>query len=140
VPVANDCPALGYSALVGLSFVAGDQTRRLEIFATHGAGSAATIGGKINRLVRYMRIFPQADLVAMGHVHECVAYRKPHLFRSDLDADEHETLGLITGTYLRTYTVGHSGYGERAGYDPTPIGHPVVTIVPETLALSVGWA
>lgn len=139
---ALGCPPLGYTSLIRLVFEALDGSRDMTIMATHGSGGARTEGGKLNRLISTMQI-AKADLVLMGHVHTCLMHREPRLIRMDLEEGaelgETSTIGVVTGTYLRTYCHGHSGYGERAGYKPTPIGHPVITITPRTLEMTVGW-
>lgn len=143
--IAGDlgCPELGYTSLIRIVFEAKDGSRDMTIMATHGSGGARTEGGKLNRLIATMQI-AKADLVLMGHVHTCLMHRDPRLIRIDPDGapaelGETSTMGVVTGTYLRTYCHGHSGYGERAGYKPTPIGHPVIVITPRTLEMTVGW-
>lgn len=135
------CEVLGYSGFVDLQVVAPEGQRTLRIMATHGSGGAQTLGGKINRLERLGRQHETVDLVCMGHVHACLdAWLSPRLgVRDGVIHDDSMTLGVITGTYLRTYTEGHSGYGERAGYDPTQIGHPCVVWIPRTGELWVRW-
>jgi hypothetical protein len=131
-------PALGYTCLFTLRFVAGKAHRDLAVMATHGSGAAATPGGKLNRLIRTMQSV-DADLVLMGHVHDSISYGRARLYQDGDRIGEREQLGVVTGTYLATYSQGHSGYGERAGYAPVRLGHPVITIVPRTLSMSVGW-
>ena len=133
------CPPLGYAALITLRFIGpGGHSRDLRIMATHGAGAAATPGGKLNRLIRTMSI-AAADLVLMGHVHACMSTTSMVLEQRGDRIGERLTLGVITGTYLRTYSEGHSGYGERAGYQPTTLGHPVISVTPADLSMSVRW-
>jgi hypothetical protein len=132
------CPSLGYVALITLRFACASHERSLRVLATHGSGAAATPGGKLNRLLRTMAI-ADVDLALMGHVHACMSATALSLRQDGSAIHERSTLGVITGTYLRTYSEGHSGYGERAGYQPTTIGHPVITIVPSTLSMAVRW-
>lgn len=136
---ALGAPALGYTCLFAVRFRAGKHHRDLEVMATHGSGAAATPGGKLNRLIRTMHSV-DADLVLMGHVHDCIHYGRARLYRDGAQVGERKQLGVVTGTYLATYSQGHSGYGERAGYSPVVLGHPVITITPRTLAMTVGWA
>ena len=102
----------------------------INIHATYGAGSAITIGAKINRLVRAMGDFPYVDLVLYAHVHVGAEYQLPRLLLRDGHVAEHLQTGVITGSYLRTYAEGHSGYGERGGYPPAALGHRIVEIIP----------
>lgn len=147
-------PDLGYSCFVDLVFVRvaqagqdksyklllgwpykrhGNERWRLRIRAHHGAGAAQTAGGKLNRLVQFMQQAPRADLVVCGHVHDQVGRRLPYLDANKdcTDIVDHARVGVISGTYLKTYAVGPAGYGEKKGYDPTPLGCAVVDIEPD---------
>jgi hypothetical protein len=136
---AIPCRRLGYSAILPIEIVdaAGD-TATLWIFATHGAGGASRPGGKMNRLRSHMEI-TDCDLVIVGHMHEQLSTTRHVLTARSGEIVAREQLGVCTGTYLRSYAEGASGYGERAGYAPTPIGHAEISIVPRTLAMSVAW-
>ena len=126
---------LGYCCFFNLSFRRGtDQiaTRSYRVFAHHGAGSARTAGGKMNRLVSFM-LTNEADVYLVGHLHERDVKRIDTL-ATDKDCKEiksRKRLGVFTGTYLRTYNQGpESGYGERAGYVPVPLGCSVIEFNP----------
>jgi hypothetical protein len=105
---------------------------KLRIFLYHGAGAAATAGGKFNRLIKTMGI--DADLIFMGHVHDQIA-RRQSLLGADTTCKNlvYKTkLGVVSGSYLATYSEKTVGYGEMKGYDPTTLGAAKVTIVPQT--------
>lgn len=96
---------------------------KLRIFVHHGAGAAATAGGKINMLKRAVDN-SNADLVMVSHLHEQIA--KPFV-RLEPNEDcseikERVTMGLITGSYLRIYGPGYTSYGEQRLYAPTTLG------------------
>jgi hypothetical protein len=99
------------------------------VFLHHGAGYAATPGGKMNKLIQFMQSF-QADIYMLGHVHDKVSRKEPMLGINALGTDiiQHERLGVISGSYLRTYTSGYTSYGEMKGYRPTSLGPAVVEI------------
>lgn len=131
---------LGYSCFIDLAFrracksrsAASPNSRRYRLFCHHGAGAAATAGGKMNRLVSFMSA-NEADLFLVGHVHERDVKRLETLAANDTctELTSRKKLGLFTGTYLRTYHVGeNAGYGERAGYRPVPLGCSVVEFQP----------
>jgi len=134
---------LGYSCFIDLVFQrrGGRPQQRFRIVAHHGAGYAQTKGGKLNRLERFMLDF-EADIYLFGHVHarlddEAVALGANRTCRKLV---EHRKVGVVTGTYLRTYHAradGASGYGERKQYRPVPLGGPCVKIVPATRTLSI---
>jgi predicted phosphodiesterase len=135
------CRALGYSALFTLRFEEKGKpkhSRELRVFATHGAGGAATAGGKLRRLERHMESV-DAALVLVGHMHAQLELTRTTLAEGDARIDQRRQVGVICGTYLRGYSQGVSGYSERKGYPPTDLGHARIVIVPETGDLSVGW-
>jgi len=108
-------------------------TETFRVFAHHGAGYAQTPGGKLNKLIQFMQSF-RADLFFVGHVHDRVARREPAL---GADANcrklvQFDRLGLVSGSYLKTYQQGYTSYGEMKGYRPTALGAAVAEITPET--------
>jgi hypothetical protein len=135
---ALGAPALGYSCFFTIRFVEGKHRSALSVMATHGSGAAATPGGKLNRLIRTMQSV-DSDLVLMGHVHDSISYGRARIYQDGQRIGEREQLGVVTGTYLATYSQGHSAYGEQKGYSPVRLGHPVIEITPRSLAMSVGW-
>lgn len=113
-------------------------TARLRVFVHHGAGAANTAGGKINRLKALVDMV-DADLVCMGHVHEQMAKA---FLRLSPNADCSEigqkvTMGMITGSYLRTYASDFTGYGEAKAYAPATIGATRARYRPGDLSLTV---
>lgn len=142
-------PNLGYSAIFDLVFVRTAKAKQptlaytapkdmgscqsFRVYIHHGAGAATTPGGKLNRLVQFMNSF-RADLYFCGHVHDKTARREPCLGGNAGcdDIMQFDRLGVISGSYLKTYQKGTTGYGEQKGYRPTSLGAAIVTIHPET--------
>ncbi len=143
-------PNLGYSALYDIVFARSPKTKTprlirqshsvagkgnvwtVRVFQHHGAGAAQTHGGKMNRLARFMQQH-EADLYLIAHLHD-ETMKKLIRIGANRDCTEPAqkvTLGTITGTYLRTYEKGVTGYGEQRGYDPTPLGAVVVEFEPD---------
>ena len=116
---------------VGKAYHAGSETFR--IWCHHGAGAAQTKGGKINRLVSFMRNF-DADIYFIGHVHDAMGARlTPLIASADCTKIQHRTkLGLVSGSYLKTYSQGVTTYGEMKGYEPVTLGAAVAHIRPDT--------
>ena len=150
-----EVPNLGYSALVDLSFIRcagyhskprmvvarfgekrpgnGDVTT-FRLYMHHGWGTARTAGAKIKKLVDGMSAF-EADLYAMAHVHaEESVHRMTRLGANEscTKAIQIQKLGVLTGSYLRTYKQGVTGYGERGGYPPSCLGAVQFQIKPFT--------
>ena len=141
-------PNLRYSALFDVVFsrVPGTRTPRLvpdipehrndskqyRIFCHHGAGYAQTPGGKLNRLVDFMNNF-DADLFMVAHVHDKIA--RPIIQiganRFCTELVERRKVGIITGSYLRTYAQGVTTYGEQHGYRPVPLGMSGIRVCPD---------
>lgn len=104
-----------------------------RVFAHHGAGYATTPGGKLNKLISAMNAF-DADLYFLGHVHDQMGRRQPAI---SANADctkltQRTRLGMISGSYLKTYNQGSVSYGEQKMYGPTTLGAAVATICPDT--------
>jgi hypothetical protein len=109
----------------------------VRVFNHHGAGWAQTEGGKINRLVGFMMHF-DADLTFVGHLHDQYVKARCRL-RADDDCSrlvEQPQIGIMTGSYLRTYAQGATGYGEIKGYAPVPLGAVSAYITPYHQTLS----
>jgi hypothetical protein len=128
---AGDAPPLLSDKSLGKKYHGGSETFR--IWCHHGAGAAQTKGGKINRLVSFMRNF-EADIFFMGHVHDQMGARLTPLCA---DADclklrNKTKLGVISGSYLKTYAQGVTTYGEQKGYEPVTLGAAWVAIRPHT--------
>lgn len=143
---------LGYSCFMDLAFchVSGGGAPRLEktvpprrgkerhnatetfrVWCHHGAGAAQTKGGKINRLTTFMRNF-DADIFFMGHVHDQMGARLQVLTADDncTKLCNREKIGVISGSYLKTYAQGVTSYGEQKGYEPTTLGAAWVSVKP----------
>lgn len=147
-------PYLGYSAFTDLVFIYSPQSKNtpkvvseadapkgrdrfeLRVYTHHGHGYARTQGGKINKLIGFMQKF-DADLSFIGHLHD--QFLKPRIrLRSDKaceDLVEVPQIGMMTGTYLRTYASGSTGYGEVKAYDPAPLGAVRATVEPHNRLL-----
>jgi hypothetical protein len=148
-------PSLEYSALFDVVFVRqggvkvprlffdrpnhpgkGGDCETFRIFIHHGAGYAQTPGGKLNRLVQFMQSF-DADIYMTAHVHDHVARKEPAI-GADKDCTrlvQRNRLGVVAGSYLKTYNQGSISYGEQRGFRPTSLGAAVVRIKPETREL-----
>lgn len=131
---------LGYCAFLDLVFRVQGVDHSYRIATHHGAGWAQTPGGKLNRLRSFLDAFA-ADIVLTGHTHERLDHQVVTLAADPTCTHLAEVprVGVVCGTWLRTYTEGPAGYGEKRGYRPVPLGNPAVTIQPETRRLGVEW-
>ena len=152
--VKLDVPNLEYSALFDVVFVRrpsqktpilrtkpptnrkGDpfgNSSAFRFFIHHGAGFAQTPAGKLKRLLDFMSTF-KADVYMVGHVHDKTGKRRVEVGGDTRCKNliEHERLGIISGSYLKTYAQGVTTYGEQRGYGAVPLGPSFVRICPET--------
>lgn len=109
------------------------KSRKLRFMVHHGSGYAQTPGGKLNKLIQFMHMF-EADAYMIGHVHDQKAQR---LVKVGGNADctklvQKETIGVISGSYLKTYAEGVTTYGEQKGYAPVPLGASFIRIHPDS--------
>lgn len=149
-------PNLGYSFLMDVIFMRknspskfgkvfakpggkGCAVAKFRLYGHHGAGASSTPSGKARRLQTFMESF-RADAYVMGHVH---GKHVENLVEVGADRGcgeliEHTRIGTITGSYLKTYQQGPvAGYGEQAGYKPSPLGAAIIEFTPDTRELSV---
>jgi hypothetical protein len=111
---------------------AGKHSESFRIWCHHGAGAAQTKGGKINRLVSFMRNF-EADIFFMGHIHDQMGARI-QVLTATAECDRlrnREKIGVVSGSFLKTYARGVISYGEQKGYEPTTLGAAHVMIRPD---------
>lgn len=112
---------------------------KLRVLIHHGFGASATPGGKMNALIRLVNITHDTDLVMTGHLHEQMAKLNVRL-SPNTDCSEikqRQTMVLMTGSYLRTYSPGYTSYGEMRGYQPTTLGATRATYSPSEKRLVV---
>jgi len=124
---------LGYTAYGRFNFNRGNgSTRTVKVFASHGDGGGGTTGAKLNRIEKKGN-YITADVFFMGHVHGLVTAQEIVLdmqHSQKLDLIERQKLYCVCGTFLKTYGLNNTGYGEKAGYAPTPTGALKVKIEP----------
>lgn len=114
------------------------QSHKFRCFFHHGSGGSTTPGGKLNRIMKFMSDFPDCDIYMMGHVHDSIGKCMP-VIGADADCKRlvaRNKIGVICGSYLKTYTQGVTSYGEKKGYSPTKLGPSKVFIKPFTRELS----
>ena len=148
-------PNLGYSFLMDVTFVrknasskfgkvyaaAPDErsaTSSMRLYGHHGAGASATPSGKTRRLQTFMESF-DADAYVIGHVHgkHVLTLTTVSGNRACTELQDRNRIGAITGSYLKAYHEGvAAGYGEKAGYRPSPLGATILTYTPDTRELS----
>lgn len=144
--------ALGYLGFVKLRFRylsdnskvretrnGGMSSAPFTIVAHHGWGGGRKAGAKALKLEDMTRMY-DADIYLMGHVHFELPLKGNRIAMNQSGKlIEKRWVSLMTGTYLRGHSLNdeYPTYAEEAGYPPTTIGSPVITIMPTTGKLSV---
>lgn len=133
----------GYSCFVNLSCIRGrgNTHNRYQVHAWHGAGAAQTEGARINRLMRLVNDV-YADIYLMGHLHAITSHTPERLTCPQNKVKSQRLIATLTGSWLKAYqqsgdTIIPPSYAEKAGYKPTRIGAPRVTIKPVTGELNI---
>ena len=124
---------LGDCAAVVLRFSDGSRRSQLVLFVSHGAGMAASIGGRMNKLESVMAWLPDADVYACGHFHdECVRPRPTLKIAYSSDSPRVvavNKLFVLVPSFARTYG-GDPCYASRRLYPPSVMGWRVLDIEP----------
>jgi len=112
---------LGYTALTNVAVKChGKSQYSFDVFSCHGMGSVKTMIPFMNRTKHI-----QADIYVSGHNHQLEFKRIDQLKGNDEDTPEVESspkVWAFSGSYLKTFASGITGYGELAGYEPVPLG------------------
>ena len=96
-----------------------------QLYATHGAGKAKTNGGKVDSLEDRAKNIPTADIVIGGHFHTPFAVREsiPRVDESNRKIQYKDRLIVESNSWLE-----YGGYAERAGFPPTSLTPPIISL------------
>lgn len=129
----------GYTSVFCLSFQSvTNEKKNMIVYATHGGGGATKRVGKINKLQHYADISANADIVLVGHMHDQVSVVQKRMFYSD-GVKYHYKTCVCPGSYLDSYEIGTTLYGEKAGYEPPILGCVRLDITPRNKDVQVKW-
>jgi len=113
-------PYLGYAAFIELQFPNG---RTLTGFISHGTGGGRHVGSKVNKVDEVKGKLTYVDFVVYGHTHELWTRPAPVLAIEGHTVIAKNMHTASSGSFLKNYVEGTTGYGERGLYDPLPIGY-----------------
>ena len=142
---------LEYSALFDLMFVrvpeletptllsnyptsdSAGNSKRVRVFVHHGVGAAASKSGRISSLSKMMDL-TDATISYVGHLHDKIMCEKIELSanRTCTEIVEKKKIGLMTGSFLKSFSDGMTTYAEKKGYPPAVLGGVYATINPVT--------
>ena len=126
-----------------------------KIFITHGFGSISTVADSRRRCDSNIKLSLERKLrnkasdcvvMCMGHTHKLIIAEPIDILNliddgKDIHAEYTEKIQkgkdipwehryyINTGSFMRLYKVGVSGYASIAGYDPVDLGYPVIKVV-----------
>ena len=137
-----------------ITFVDADGNTIFKHFCTHGRKGIGSIAGPPKRRLTNMLVslqnhlqFKAGDCITMskGHTHKLLVYKPdPQLYLTDNGTEITQNYTepdptadyippdfryyINTGSFLKLYGDGVSGYAERAEYDPVELGYAVVMV------------
>lgn len=103
------------------------------VYCHHGFGGGRKAGSKVNKAAYDLgEMAPSnADITAMGHVHEDVAGKKAWLEVSrngEMCIIPRQRVWVLTGSFRKNWHRGITTYSEKAGFPMVNIGSPYVVI------------
>jgi len=115
-------PHLGVCTLLNLTIQKGTVRTPLTIYAHHGKGAGATLGGSLNGVAK-QSIGLEADIYLMGHDHKMVGgFADRLLLASTGGVKDRPVYAGRTGSFLKGYPTDTESYPVDAGYSPSTIG------------------
>lgn len=100
----------------------------VPIAVHHGFGGGRTKGNVCNKLVTWAAQFPDARVVAMGHMHDPNVLSLPPYMRFRRNGlHEQSTLLIAAGAFMRSYPP-HRSYVEAMGLPPRSMSCPYAEI------------
>jgi len=125
---ALEIPYCGFDAYLFLDVSEPNtSTKRVYYcYFAHGSGGGRTRGGKINVLAR-MELICDADLYAIGHVHDSIPFRKDKWSPVKGNIIRRKVAFATTGSFLdycESPDEPAEGYAVQRNYEPVCVGAP----------------
>ena len=99
-----------------------------NIVTFHGCGGGVTEGFASSKLVSFGKMFPYADVIAIGHTHKLQVVNRAPLQERDGELKRKKQYLASCGSFLGNFEIGTTSYSERKGYDSLAMGYIVVHI------------
>jgi hypothetical protein len=121
----------GYCSLtkiiIGKKRRMGRASYEINLFAHHGYGGGRKHGAQLNKIEDALRVAPNADIFAMGHVHgKAVSFLETIDITYNGKMLQRQKIFLITSSFVNTYKKGVLSYAEKGLYTQAGLGAPVV--------------
>jgi hypothetical protein len=123
----------GYGGWIVYNFLDGKVIRKsFKIKYMHGFGGGGAVTRGVIQFNRMAAFVEGADLIWMGHVHECneVVYTNEYLDKQ-FNIKLRNILMIRTSTYKEEYDNGLGGWHVERGSNPKPLGGRFLEICPE---------
>jgi len=117
--------AFGPMAFIRL-FLKGMKTP-IIIFTLHGHYTGRKTGGALNKITDLASYF-DADIYFMGHVHKRLVHKEDCITVQGNEIIQATRLFALTGSFLRSYSLGVETYVERKALPPGRIGTITVRV------------
>ena len=123
----------GINAAINFIFERGKHHSQLGIYVNHGCGNCNAIGAKIKKITDATQTI-EADVYAMGHVHQVLYLPRPKLIvDSEGKIRQIEQHFVLTGSFQRGYPAGATAdYIEKRMLNPVKLGGIAFRFWPET--------
>lgn len=109
-------PYFGYNVAHRITVKQGNKKEVYKMYTTHGASRAQYTHTKLNASIRMAKIIDDAEVYAMGHVHE-LGSMKARPYRIGDEGEELtrvDKIFILTGSYLKYWGT----YAQDKGYSP----------------------
>jgi hypothetical protein len=129
----TDIEAGGYGGWIVYNFLDGKVIRRtFKIKYMHGYGGGGSVTKGVIQFNRMSTFVEGADVIWMGHVHECneVIYTNEFLTKQ-YTIELRNILMVRTATYKEEYNSGLGGWHVERGATPKPLGGRWLELCPE---------
>lgn len=113
----------GYGGYVRLQFRRGNMRRSLRLKYFHGSGGGGPVTKGVIKTNRNAVAYPDADIVAMGHIHEAwvLAIPRERCSQSGRVSAQNQW-HICVPSYKDEYGAGSEGWHVETGKPPKPIG------------------
>jgi len=121
---------LGVDALGPMAFITlhlNGMKNPVVIFALHGHYTGRKTGGALNNITDLASWF-DADVYLMGHVHKRLVHKEDLITVRGGEIIQSSRIFCLTGSFLRSYSLGVETYAERKALPPGRIGTITVRI------------
>jgi hypothetical protein len=112
---------------IKIRYINSDKSLDVYLLACHGRAGGRTVGASVNQLKELGDLWPESDVVIMGHDHQRFAQPKDcFLFVSnslgEIHSKQHRQFLCRSGSFKKAYTPNNSGYEVSRLLRPADLG------------------